>query len=92
MRSPQELKELFEFARENDLPWIEVDGVKLPVSKRKQEISKDQETPEIFADEAAKYTEEEILFYATPYFDELQARKAEKEKRVQEEAELRRTG
>jgi arginine utilization protein RocB len=37
-------------------------------------------------------SEEEILFYATPHFDELQRQKEEKKQRISEEVKERRDG
>lgn len=40
-------------------------------------------------DPVADLTDEEILYYATPYYDQLQAKKAEHKKALEEEAKER---
>lgn len=77
----QKLKEALEFAKENGLPSIEVDGVKITVPKEEIKL----EVPELKTEEIVKFpnpldemSEDEITFYATPYYDELQAKKQKK--------------
>lgn len=86
MRSKDEIQALLSMARENGLPWIEVDGVKMPVPAIQPEPQLDKNgqpiTPEISLDPSSEYTDEEILFWSSPYFDELQDIKAEKEKHL----------
>lgn len=82
MRSPEEMKALFEMARENSLPWIEVDGVKMPIPAAPRDPSAEPASPEISLDPCAGYTDEEILFWSTPRFDELEAIKEEKKKHL----------
>lgn len=91
MRTKEELQALFQLARDNGCPWIEVDGVKLPVPEVKAEPVGDPVSPEIPSDPSAEYTDEEILFYSTPYFDELQKIKEEKKKHAEEESEFRKS-
>lgn len=89
MRTPDELKALFAFARENGCPWIEVDGVKLPVPEIRSQAPAPQESPQIFSDPCSEYTDEEILFWSTPTFDDLQAKKEAKTKHADEETRFR---
>lgn len=92
MRSREEIQGLFQMARENDCPWIEVDGVKFPVPKIKIEAAPSEpESPEIAGGPGAEYTDEEILFYSTPYFDEIQSDKNAKKKHAEEERQFRST-
>lgn len=85
MRTREDLQLLFEVARENECPWIEVDGVKMAVPKKQAQSLQDPVTPNIPSDPSAEYSDDEILFYSTPYFDELQALKEEKKKREDDE-------
>ena len=73
----EKLKEALDFARENNLSWIEVDGIKMEVPKAMLPPSTDADEKNLKSiyNPEPEYTEEEILYYATPYFDELQARK-----------------
>lgn len=91
MRSPEELKALFEFAQSQGLPWIEVDGVKMPVPVKREAPPSDAESPQIMVDPCSEYTDEEILYWSTPRFEELLAQRLEKEKHAKEEAEFRKT-
>ncbi len=80
----EKLKMALEFAKENGLRFVEVEGIKIYVPED-QVIG---DVPEISADDLMKpvgpfddLSEEEILFYATPYFEELQAKKAMQKER-----------
>lgn len=89
MRTPDELQALIAFAKEQGMPWIEVDGVKMPVPIAKPQYEANPESPEIPSDPTSDYTEEEILFYSTPYFDEIQAAKEAKKKALDDEKATR---
>lgn len=84
MRTPEEVKQLLEFARSEGMPWIEVDGVRMPILQKHMETNP-SESPQIPADASAEYSNEEVLFWSTPHFDELQALKEEKKNRLKEE-------
>ena len=78
MRSIEELKTLMDQARELGVNRIEVDGVAYHLAPK---IETNVEATDLEIYEAMNefpYTEEEILYYATEYFDELQAKKQEK--------------
>lgn len=76
MLEKERLKEIISFAQDNNLSWIEVDGIKFPVPPKEQEITPNEEQEMKLAhNPEPEYTEEEILYYATPYFDDLQERK-----------------
>ena len=83
------LKLALEFAQEQGLGFIEVEGIKIFVPQQ----SMTNEVPEISAEDLMKpigpfddLSEEEILFYATPYYDELQANKEMQKQRRESEA------
>lgn len=71
------LKQAFEFAKVNKLPWVEVDGIKIPVPQEEIVSNDEQQTKEMKMayNPEPELTDEEVLYYATPYFDELQTRK-----------------
>jgi hypothetical protein len=89
MRSPEEIKALLTFAREQRMPWIEVDGVKMPVPALPPDPTAEPQTPEISAGPGFEYTEEEILFYSTPHFDALMAAKEDRRKHAEAEKDLK---
>lgn len=69
-------KQLIREAQEMGLASITIDGVKFEFSPtRKKFPNGDIDTKEVYQDLAAleDLTEEEILYWSTPYFDELQA-------------------
>lgn len=85
MRSREELQGLFQLARDNGCPWIEVDGVKLPVPQLRAAPTQDPVSPEIFSDPSAEYSDEEVLMWSTSRFDDIQAEKEAKKNRISEE-------
>lgn len=73
----EKLRLAVEFAKEQGLTSIEVDGIKIDLL---QTIPKPQEYPDIdihklISDISQEYSDEEILYLATPYYDELQEKK-----------------
>lgn len=78
MRSIEELKTLLNQANELGINKIEIDGVTYYVSNKVEPTPEatDLEIYELMND--LPYTEEEILYYATDYFDEIQAKKIDK--------------
>lgn len=90
MRDSAELKEQIEFARAQGCKSIEIDGVKYEIGPAPLSHAP---VPELKAEEIVKplsalddLTEEEILYYATPYYDELQRRKEAHKQKLAEEA------
>jgi hypothetical protein len=80
----EKLEMALAFAKEHGLRFVEVEGIKIYVP----DDAVIGEVPEVSADELMKpvgpfddLSEEEILFYATPYFEELQAMKAQQKER-----------
>lgn len=71
------LEEALQFAKENGLPSITVDGVTMVVPKEtpKQPEITEEEIKQMYPQEEPM-TDEEILFWSTPYYEELQAKKA----------------
>lgn len=95
MRSPDEIKVLLEMARAQGCKSVEVDGIRFEVG---EQPSASGPVPELKAEEIVKpmsvlddLSEEEIQYYATPYFDELQKRKAAQKQKLADEA-LERSG
>lgn len=83
----QKLIEALEFAKEQGLSEITVDGVTMKVgAPNKINIVPDLKSEEIVKPQSwlDDYTEEELLYYATPYFDELQAKKEAHKKQLEE--------
>jgi len=87
----EKLKEALEFARENDLAWIEIDGIKMDVPKAMLPASTeaDEKALKAFYNPEPEYTDEEILYYATPYFEELRAKKQEQLENQKTDKDLR---
>lgn len=87
------LKEALEFAKENKLKCIEVDGVKfdVPIELPEHEdsiegLDDDEMLQDL--DVLEQFTDEEVLYWATPYYDELQRTKELKEKQLKETLEV----
>lgn len=90
----QKLKEAIDFARENHLTSIEIDGVRMEIGEIKEPKHEPRELTEDEIKKLARaagepMSEEEILYYSTPYYDELQARKKAKEEAAKETMDLR---
>lgn len=70
------LREALEFAKENGLRSIEVDGIKIDLLQMAPMPEESTvEVKDIIADITQEFTDEEIAYYHTEYFDELQAKK-----------------
>lgn len=92
MKTKEEIELIISSARALGCPWVEVDNVKYPTTKVSTPIHVDEpENPEIASGPGAEFTDEEILFYATPFFDELQEAKNLKLKHEEEERKFRGT-
>jgi hypothetical protein len=85
-----ELVALLTNAKALGLTEMTIDGNRyiFETSKPVEAIRKPQTVPDVKPEELVKPlstfdepTDDEVLFYATPYYDELQAQKAEKAKR-----------
>ena len=94
MKTKQEIKEIILEARELGLEFVEIDGVKYGLGK--MQIAAKTFVEEMKAEEIVKplsvldeYSEEEIKYWATSYFDELQAKKEARSKQKQLDDELR---
>lgn len=80
MKTKEEIKELIDFAKENDLASIEIEGVKFSLNPNA--VIPSSYVEEMKAEEMVKplspfedLSEEDIRYWATPYFDILQAEK-----------------
>jgi len=85
------IREAIEFAREFNLKTIEVDGIKfeIPATNPKDEVTGLDETEVLKSlDILDNFTDDEILFWATPYYDELQAQKELKQQIANEQNEV----
>lgn len=86
----QELEAALAFARKQGLKSITVNGITM-------EIGDERRTGEILTTEkdidlafnVPQYTEEEILYWATPYFDELQEKKKRQLETLKEDEDVR---
>lgn len=90
----EKLKEAIDFARENGLKSICIDGVTMEIGEIKEPKHEPRELTEDEIKKLARaagepMSEEEILYYSTPYYDELQARKKAKEDAAKETMDLR---
>lgn len=80
MRSGEEIAQVFKIARENGSSKIELDGVTYflsPEVKSPAENPTEIQMQDVFG--VNDMSEEEILFYATDYYQELQLKKKQKE-------------
>lgn len=80
----EKLAMALEFAKENALTSIEVDGIKIDLSHAFVPVElpddgKDLKQPETPYDQL---TDEEILFWSTPTYDEILARKTQREENI----------
>lgn len=92
MIDKEKLKSALEFAKENKIKSIEVDGIRIEVPQDLTvEFSSDRKFEELLKPLSPfdEMTEEEILYYATPYYDELQAKKKAKQEKIKEEQQVR---
>lgn len=88
MINREKITEAITFAREMNLKSIEVDGIKFdvpPSAADTVEALDDQELAKAL-DIMDDLTDDEILYWATPYFDELQAEKEIKKQQALEQA------
>lgn len=97
MKTKEEIKEILESARDLHLESVEIEGIKYTLGKnigfpRKAHVE------ELKAEEMVKplspldeMTDEEIMYWATPYGVELEARKLSQQNQKQEEDQLRAT-
>lgn len=88
------LREIIEEARELHLESVEVEGIKYTLGaniERKLTLVPEEKAEALMKPLSPldEYTDEEIQFYATPYFDELQARKEAQAKQKKEDDELK---
>lgn len=95
MMSREELKQLLEQAKELGVESVEIEGIKYTL--RRDPVMRQDYVPEVAPEEILKplsafdeLSEEEVLYYATPYYDELQARKQEKQEKKRLSDELKR--
>lgn len=87
----EDLIKVMEKAKELGFTEIKVDGVDLKIGPQ---ITKSH-LPDLTAEELVKppsvlddLSDEEILYFATPYFDELQAKKAKHQEALKEHKEI----
>jgi hypothetical protein len=76
MIEKEKLQAAFDFARMNNIPWIEIDGIKMPVPEKTEIVADVSEAAMNAAyNPEPQFSDEEIMYYATPYFEELQEKK-----------------
>lgn len=83
-----------EVAKEMQAPWVEVDGIKIPLVELKVhdvelEVQTEDELKRVMAAIEDEYTDEEIMYYATPHFDELQEKKKARHEALLKEKEVK---
>lgn len=88
------LKEIIEEAKELGIESVEFEGVKYTLGKN--EIPRNSYVPEVKAEEIMtpmpifeELTDDEIKYWATPYYDELQAKKAAQSEQKQIDQSLK---
>lgn len=89
MRSKQELKAIFLDAAQLGIGVVEVDGIKyhLPSESKKLLPIEELKSEELMKPLSVleEYTDDEILYWSSPYFDILQERKDALTKQKQED-------
>ena len=80
MRDPVELKAIIEFAKTQGLPSVEIDGVVFNLGKPLkpiEPIAEDIEATDVVTPLSVldDMDDDEILYWATPYYDEIQVKK-----------------
>lgn len=85
MIDKEKLREALEFARENGLLSIEIDGIKMEVPPIKAEEpvqENDIAQPKTPYDDM---DDDEILFWSTPYYEELQDKREQHAQKLKDE-------
>lgn len=94
-KTPEEIAALVALARAQGCGSVEVDGLKFELATQQPATGPvpEREAQEIVAPLSAldEYSDEEILYYSTSYFDELQKRKEAHKHKLAEETELKRS-
>lgn len=88
----ERLKEAMDFAKENGLAEIEVDGIKIKIEKPRpepRELTEDEQKKISAAHQQESMSDEEVLFWHSDYYDELQEKKRLKEEHAREAQNLR---
>lgn len=90
----EKLKEALKFAKENGLASITVDGITMEIAVEMKpievRIQTDDEIAKAFGEDPfLGMTDEELTYYATPYFDELQEQKKLKQESIEKEQQVR---
>ena len=91
----EDLKALIDQAKLLGIECVEVEGVKYTIRAETQILPSevpDLEPKDIVAPGFDEPTDEEILYWATPYYDELQERKKHREETRAMDEDLRQTG
>lgn len=89
MIDKSKLQSAIEFARDQGLPWIEIDGIKMPITPvQAPAIEVSEEAMRAMYNSEPEYTDEEILYYATPYWDELQEQKKRRQEHLKTQEDL----
>ena len=91
MKSIGEIKALIELCREQSLTKVEIDGVTFHITP-KTEITRrslsEEIKPEDLISPLSAFDEpgdDEVLFYSSPYYDELQAEKEKRKEALNEQ-------
>lgn len=90
MINTERIKQLLEFARENGVSEIECDGVKFKVGPKPEAIpfddGRDIVQPKTPFDDL---NDEDVLFWSTPTYDELQTKKQLQEAHAKETQDVK---
>lgn len=91
MRTKEELQSLVEFAKEQNMSSIEIDGVKFNIPPATNQ-NKFTEVPELSAEQIVTplsvlddMDEDEITYWSTPFYDELIAKKEAQKQMIKEQ-------
>lgn len=91
--SKTKLQKAIEAAKLLGSPWVEVDGIKIPLVTTavpvELKLQTDDELKKVMAEDPFDYTDEEILYFHSEYFDELQEKKKKRQDALLAEEQVR---
>ena len=87
------LQEALQFAKENGLSSITIDGIRMDIADQIKaeaiELPTESDLNKVFNNQNDGPTDEEVLFWSTPYWDELQAIKKKQLETLAEDKDVR---
>lgn len=91
MKTDEEIQKILDTAKQRGVASVVIDGVQYNLYKEdivnntSTKVVPDLEASALIAPAEEEMSDEEIMFWATPYYDELQEKKKLKAERIKEE-------